>query len=241
MSTTSRELEVGGIEIDVVFKRIKNLHVSVYPPAGRVRVSAPEQLTDDQIRLAVSKRLPWIRRQRDQLRSAERQTRREMVTGESHYVWGRRTRLKVVEQAGSPQIVHNGERLIFYASANLDEAVRREKLENWYRLELRTKAAEYLDRWVPIVGEPVSAWGVRRMKTKWGSCNAETRRMTFNTELAKKHPACLEYVVVHELVHLKERHHNDRFRGLMDGHLPQWRSLRDELNSAPLAHEDWQY
>lgn len=241
MSIASGFLTIQGIEVDVLYKDIKNLHIAVYPPVGRVRVAAPTHLDEEQVRLAVIQRLGWIRRRRREMQDAERQSLREMVTGESHYVWGRRTRLRVVERPGRAQVELDGQRLVLYVPEGVDERARRENLNDWYRQELRTRAAQYLDRWELIVGQPVKAWSVRRMKTKWGSCNPETRRLTFNTELAKKHPGCLEYVVVHELVHLVERRHNDRFHELMDTHLPQWRAHRDELNRGPLSHEEWQY
>lgn len=241
MSTNSGSLKIRGIEVDVIYKDIKNLHIAVYPPSGRVRVAAPARLAEEQVRLAVIQRLAWIKQRRQQLQDAARQSPREMVTGESHYVWGRRTRLKVVERPGPAHVEHEGERLLLYVPEDINQEARRRTLDVWYRQQLRIKVAEYLDRWEPIIGRAASAWGLRRMKTKWGSCNAESGRLLFNTELAKKHPGCLEYVVVHELVHLIERNHDERFRELMDIHFPQWRIHRDELNRAPLAHEDWDY
>lgn len=239
MSTTSAYLTVRGIDIDVIYKDIKNLHIGVYPPLGRVRVAAPLKLDDDRVRLAVIQRLPWIKRQREQLRSAQRQSEREMVTGESHYVWGIRLRLKVVERPGRPHVEVDGERLILYVPIDTDQETRATILQRWQRDELRRRVPELIEQWAPVIGRAPSRWSIRRMKTKWGSCNRETGHIWFNVELAKKHPDCLEYIVVHEMTHLQERHHGERFTNLMDRHLPDWRLRREHLNAAPLAAESW--
>jgi predicted metal-dependent hydrolase len=239
VSTASAYLTVSGIDVDVIYKNIKNLHIAVYPPLGRVRVAAPERLDDDAIRLAVVQRLPWIKKQREQLRNAVRQTEREMVTGESHYVWGQRYRLKVVNEPGRIRFDVTGKRLTVHAPGDSTPDQRRAAMDEWYRAALKHEIPALIAKWQPIVGRNVAKWTVRRMKTKWGSCNRESAHIWFNIELAKKHPNCLEYIVVHEMMHLIERHHNDRFTELMDQHLPDWRARRDELNAAPLAAEDW--
>lgn len=239
MSTASAYLSVRGIDIDVVYKDIKNLHIGVYPPMGRVRVAAPQRLDDDQVRLAVIQRLPWIKRQRAQLQGAQRQTEREMVTGESHFVWGRRLRLKVIERPGRPHIEVDGERLVLYAAPDSTAEERRERLDSWYREQLRHEIPSLITSWETALDVSVPKWTIRRMKTKWGSCNRESRHIWFNVELAKKHPDCLEYIVVHEMTHYFERNHGERFTRLMDTHLPDWRSRRDMLNESPLADEVW--
>jgi len=239
VSTASTYLTVAGIDVDVVFKDIKNLHIGVYPPMGRVRVAAPEQLNDDQVRLAVVQRLPWIRRQRGRLQAAERQSIREMVTGESHYVWGSRYRLKVIGRPGHGHIEIEGDRVLLCISEGTSTERRRELLDRWYREQLRRAIPDVLGKWEPKVAVTVPKWSIRRMKTKWGSCNRETGHIRFNVELAKKHPECLEYVVVHEMTHLLERGHGERFSKLMDKVLPDWRARRDRLNEAPLGHEQW--
>lgn len=239
MSTANGYLTVSGINVDVVYKDIKNMHISVYPPVGRVRVAAPHRLDEDAIRLAVVQRLPWIRKQREQLQAAERQSEREMVSGESHYVWGQRLRLTLVETAGRPSIDVAGAKLLVSASASMDDIHRRKILESWYRRQIKAAIPPLIEMWEPIIGRKVNGWTVRRMKTKWGTCNPDTANLWFNIELAKKQPACLEYIVVHEMTHLLERTHNDRFVDLMDKNLPNWRAVRDELNGAPLAEEEW--
>lgn len=240
MSTANAYLTIRGIDIDVIYKDIKNLHIGVYPPLGRVRVAAPTRLDDDAVRLAVIQRLPWIKRQRDKLRSAERQSEREMVTGESHYVRGVRRRLKVVERPGRAHFEIDGERLVLYVPADTSAEKRRAYLDKWYRDQLRQDIPELIAKWEQALDVTVPKWTIRRMKTKWGSCNRETRHIWFNAELAKKHPDCLEYIVVHEMTHYFERNHGERFTSLMDQHLPDWRTRRDQLNAAPLGAEGWQ-
>jgi predicted metal-dependent hydrolase len=239
VSTASASLTVAGIAVDVVYKDIKNLHIGVYPPVGRVRVAAPLRLDDEQVRLALVQRLPWIKGQRKRLNAAGRQSRREMVPGESHYVWGRRYRLKIVERAGRSHAELDGDRLVLYVPEGISGEDRRELLDRWYREQLREAVPGMIAKWEPAIGARVSRWTIRRMKTKWGSCNRETRHIWLNLELAKKHPDSLEYIAVHEMTHLLERGHGARFTRLMDGFMPDWRARRDQLNGAPLAHEEW--
>lgn len=239
MSTVSTYLSVAGLEVDVVYKSIKNLHISVYPPVGRVRVAAPERMDDDSIRRAIVQRLPWIRQRREQLRSADRQTARQMLSGETHYVWGEGYRLDVSRTSGNHRVDRIGKTLWVAATEGADAEERLAVLDRWYRRELKAAIPPLLAKWQPIVGAEASRIVVRHMKTKWGTCVPSSRSLWFNPELAKKNPRCLEYIVVHELTHLHERTHNDRFTELMDRYLPDWRTRRDELNGAPLAEEDW--
>jgi len=240
MNTASASLTVRGIDVDVVYKDIKNLHIGVYPPMGRVRVAAPSRLDDDQVRLAVIQRLPWIKRQRQELQTADRQSQREMVTGESHYVWGSRIRLKVIERPGRPHIEVDGNRLLLYTRPDDTAEQLRALLDQWHRDQLRQALPELISKWEERLDLSVPKWSIRRLKTKWGSCNRESRHIWFNTELAKKHPDCLEYILVHEMAHYVERNHGERFTKLMDRYLPDWRSRRDQLNGSPLAEETWQ-
>jgi hypothetical protein len=165
-----------------------------------------------------------------------------MITGESHFVQGRRHRLNVIEEDAPASIaIRNGRTLELRVRPETDEEKRREVLQRWYRRLLRDQTPDLLAKWEPIIGVRVTHCSIKRMKTRWGTCNIEAKRIWLNLELAKKPPACLEYILVHEMVHLLERHHNDRFRAYMDDFLPQWRTHREELNRAPLAHEDWEY
>lgn len=237
---TSQQIMVRDIPVEIVRKDIKNLHLGVYPPDGRVRVAVPLRLDNEAVRLAVIARLGWIRRQRQAFEQQARQSEREMVTGESHYVAGRRYRLNVIEHAG-PASVHlpNMRTLELRVRAGSSRDARATVLERWYRQRLREQIPALIAKWEPEIGVTVAAWGIKRMKTRWGTCTIAARRIWLNVELAKKSAACLEYILVHEMVHLRERHHNVRFTQTMDRLLPQWRQYRDELNQAPLANEDW--
>ena len=242
MNTETRQIKVGGLVVDVVRKDIKNLHLAVYPPAGRVRVAVPLRVSDEAVRLAVVTRLAWIKRQQGKFKGQERQSEREYVTGESHYFLGHRYRLKVVCQDGPQHVLVRNNRTIHLLVREGSTRPQRERvLLEWYRHQLKIMIPPLLERWELILGVKVSAWGVKQMKTKWGTCNVEAGRIWVNLELAKKPVQCLEYIVVHELVHFLERHHNDRFTGLMDKFLPSWRMQREILNQAPLGHENWDY
>lgn len=235
-------ITVNDILIQVVRKPIKNVHIAVHPPDGQVRVSAPLHLTDDNIRLAVISKLGWIKKQQVSFQSQPRQSQREMLSGESHYLWGRRYRLEVEERWG-PHIVNvkNGSRLQLFVQPGTTAPNREEALNRYYRAELKQRIPTLISRWETRIGQSVAEWGIRKMKTKWGSCNIAARRIWLNLELAKKPSECLEYILVHEMVHLLERHHNETFRNHMDQLLPNWRHRRALLNAAPLAYEDWTY
>lgn len=242
MSTEHRCIEVSGIAVAIDRKPIKNLHVGVYPPDGRVRVAVPTRLDDEAVRLAIVSRLSWIRRQQRVFAEQERESAREMVTGESHYFWGRRYRLDVVERAGQSRVRVVGNRILeLRVSPGTNTEVRRGILDRWYRRKLREEVPALIESWAPVVGVTVAQWRIKRMKTLWGSCNIAARRIWLNLELIRKPAPCLEYIVVHEMVHLLERRHTERFRRLMDEFMPDWRLRRDGLNKAPLAHEDWDY
>ncbi len=240
MSIERSQIEVRGLTVQIVRKAIKNLHLGVYPPHGRVRVAAPLRVTDEAIRLAVIGKLGWIKRQRVRFESQARESQREMVSGESHYFLGRRYRLRVIKAAGASGVVlRNRTRMELHARLGATAAQRERVLRRWYRQELKKLIPPLLGKWQQVLGVQVAVWGIKKMKTKWGTCNAHARRIWLNLELAKKPPQCLEYVVVHELAHLIERHHDARFVALMDEHLPRWHRHLQELNSAPLAHDSW--
>lgn len=241
VSTKGHIIEIRGIPVEVAKKDIKNLHVGVYPPDGHVRVAAPRRLKDDAIRLAVVTRIGWIRRQQARFHRQERQTRREMVSGESHYLAGRRYRLRIIERDVAPEVRLRKRTLEIVARPGSDRARREEILHAYYRKRLHDALPLLIAAWEPLLGVKVSDWRVKRMKTRWGSCNAAARRIWVNLELAKKPAGCLEYIVVHEMLHLLERHHNDNFKDRMQRLLPNWRRYRDELNQSPLAHYDWRY
>ena len=235
-------IDVRGTAVDVVRKDIKNLHVGVYPPTGRVRVAAPLRLDEDAVWLAVISRLGWIRRKQAEFAKQDRQSQRELVTGESHYFRGRRYRLDVIEHDSRPEIrLLNNTTMTLRVRPGSDRGTREAVLDQWYRRQLRCQLPVLLVKWTRKVSVTVNEIRIKKMKTLWGSCNVEAKRIWLNLELAKKPTACLEYILLHEMVHLIERSHNDRFRHLMDRLMPQWRMHREELNRAPLVHEDWRY
>lgn len=228
--------------MEVVRKDIKNLHLGVYPPNGRVRVAAPMRVDDEAVRLAVISRLGWIRRRQEGFDQQDRQSRREMVTGESHYFQGRRYRLRVVEDDGpmSVRLVNNST-IELRVQSGADTGRREAVIHRWYRRWLRERIPALVAKWEPRVGVAVAEVRIKRMKTRWGTCTPSARRIWLNLELAKKPAICLEYILVHEMVHVLEPHHSHRFRQLMDTVMPKWRLHRKELNRAPLAHEEWRY
>ncbi len=242
MSTNTHRIFVADISVDVVRKDIKNLHLAVYPPKGRVRVAVPLHVDDEQVRVTVASRLGWIRRHQRGFENQDRQSAREMVSGETHYFQGRRYRLDVV-QGDSRLGVRISKPGTIELMANNGHGVikRSETLQEWYRGALRERIGPLIEKWKPIVGEEVEGWGIRRMKTRWGSCNQKARRILVNLELSKKPPECSEYIVVHEMVHLLEPHHGERFASIMKRVLPKWRLYREMLNRAPLSHENWKY
>ena len=241
-AAVSQRMSISGITVEVVRKNIKNLHLGVYPPAGRVRVAAPLVVSDEAVRLAVIDKLGWIKRQRAQFAKQPRQSAREMVNGESHYFLGRRYRLRVHEQDGPPHVVLRSISSIdLFVRPGATLKKREDVILQWHRNTLRSSITDLLLQWQPKIGVRVSSWGIKKMKTKWGSCNIGAGRIWLNLELAKKPVVCLEYIVVHELMHLLERHHTERFTELMSWHLPNWRLRREMLNALPLGHEDWEY
>lgn len=236
------QISVNDMVVDVVRKNIKNLHLAVYPPNGRVRVAAPLYIDDEAVRLAVISRLPWIRRQQSKFKRQERQSKREYVSGESHFYQGQRYLLHVIYNNTQPKVVlRNKSHIDLYVREGSDPNKRESILQSWYREKLKESIPPLVEKWESIIGIDVYDWRVKKMKTKWGTCNIEQHRIWLNLELAKKSHHCLEYIIVHEIVHLLERRHNDNFVALMDQFMPTWRLLRAELNKAPLAHENWEY
>src|SRR5690554_4900237 len=236
------EIIVGGLHVQVIRKDIKNLHLGVHPPEGRVRVSVPEHVTDERIRLAIIDKYSWIKKQQAAFHQQPRQSGREMVTGETHYFFGKSYRLEVVEQAGKHKVeLSNGSKIRLTVRPNTSTESRLKLMNEWYREQLKLVIPKLMEQWQTKVGVVADDWAVKKMKTKWGSCNIEAKRIWLNLDLAKKPPECLEYIIVHELVHLLERHHNSRFLAYMDEFMPKWRLHRDTLNKSPLSHEEWGY
>jgi predicted metal-dependent hydrolase len=236
------EIVVSGIRVQVVRKAIKHLHLGVHPPEGHVRMAVPAHITDERVRLAIVDRLAWIKRQQAEFSQQPRQSEREMVTGECHYFMGRSYRLEVVEQSGKHKVeLVGGHKIRLTVTANTRTQHRLALINEWYRQQLKQVIPTLLAKWQAKTGVVANDWGIKKMKTKWGSCNIEAKRIWLNLDLAKKPPECLEYILLHELVHLLERHHNSRFVAYMDRFMPNWRLHRQTLNSSPLSHESWDY
>jgi len=235
------KIELGEISLEVVKKDIKNIHLSVYPPAGRVRISAPLRMNLETIRVFAISKLDWIKRQQRKLREQERETPREYLDRESHYVWGKRYLLKVTPSDEAPAVELEGARMLLRVRPGVSDEKKQSIIEEWYREQIKQVAPTLIAKWEPIVGVKVKRFFVQRMKTKWGSCNHNSGSIRLNTELAKKPLECLEYLVVHEMVHLLEPTHNHRFTTLMDRFMPKWHFCRAELNRLPVRHEDWDF
>jgi predicted metal-dependent hydrolase len=233
--------DIGEIKVEVIQKDIKNVHLSVYPPDGRVKIAAPYRMDLDTIRIFAISKLAWIRKMQVKILSQDRETPREYRNRESHYFLGKRYLLKVKEKEARPTVTLKYDKIQLQVRPETDAVQKQTILQEWYRAELKKLLPNMIARWEKKMDLQVAEFGIRRMKTKWGTCNPGAKRIWINLELAKKPLGCLEYIVVHEMVHLLERSHNQRFVAYMDSFLPQWRELKEELNRLPVAHVDWRY
>ena len=236
------QITVSNITVDVVRKDIKNMHLAVYPPTGRVRIAAPLRVNDDAIRLFAISKLGWIKRHQRKFENQERISPREYKERESHYFQGRRYLLRIKETDGVGYVDLKGKTYLdLYVRKNASFENKQRVINAWHRKELKTILPELIEHWEKKIGVEVNFWGVKQMKTKWGSCNIEKKRIWLNLELAKKPIHCIEYILVHEMIHLLERNHNDKFKNYMDNYLPNWKQIKDELNRIPVSHADWNY
>jgi predicted metal-dependent hydrolase len=229
-------MRIGDLQVEVVKKNIKNIHLAVYPPHGKVRIAAPETVNDETLRLYTISKLAWIRKQQRRFTSQERQSERQYINRETHYFLGKKYLLKVVEDVRSAQVEIKGQRqIVLHVKPNATREYRQDQMNAWYRNQLKALLPELIAKWEKILGLHVAEWGVKHMKTKWGTCNPTARRIWFNLELAKKPVKCIEYIVVHEMMHFLVRTHNDDYVALMDRYLPDWKKWREELNELPVA------
>ena len=236
------QITVSNITIDVIHKDIKNIHLAVYPPTGRVRIAAPLSVNDDAIRLFAISKLGWIKRHQREFDAQERISPREYKQRESHYFQGRRYLMKIIEKDEPPKVILRTRTYIeLYVRPNTSFEKRQEVITEWYRVELKKLIPGIIEKWEKSLNVTIDEWQVKQMKTNWGTCNIEKKRILINLELAKKPLHCLEYVILHEMVHLLERHHNERFLYYMDTFLPNWKQIRTELNKLPVSHADWEY
>ena len=227
-------IDIGDIVVNVMHKNIKNIHLSVYPPNGNVRISAPLRMNLDTIRVFAISKLDWIKKHQQKIRSQVRETPREYLDRESHYLWGKRYLLDLVELDTLPHLELCHDRLILQVRPGTNIIKKQDIVNEFYRQQLEAAISPLIDKWERLMGVSVSSFSIRKMKTKWGSCTPSLRTIRFNLELAKKPAECLEYVVVHEMVHLLEPSHNKLFIAFMDSFMPKWRFYQSELNRLPI-------
>lgn len=236
-----QQIDLGNIKADLVQKDIKNVHLSVYPPKGRVRIAAPLRMDIETIRIFAISKLAWIKKQQTKFRNQERETPRELITRESNYFFGKRYLLKVVEAESKPSVSIKHETILLQVRPHTSTEQKQIILKEWYREQLKSIVPRYIDKWEDIMKVKVAEFGIKQMKTKWGTCNVAKKRIWINLELAKKPLHCLEYIIVHEMVHLLERKHNQSFIAYMNKFMPQWRNYKEDLNRLPISHREWEY
>ena len=241
MNIKTHQILLGDIPVEVVRKNIKNLHLSVHPPDGKVRISAPARMSLDAVRLFAATKLGWIKKHQAKLRGQQREAPRDFVTRESHCYLGKRYLLNVVEVRGKSVVILKHDTIELHVPTGATRRKKSTVMQEWYRERLKEIVPQYVTKWEPLMNVNVAQFGIKRMKTKWGTCNRQARRIWINLDLAKKPEELIEYIVVHEMAHILERNHGARFVALLDGFLPQWRSLKVELNRFPVSHAEWGY
>jgi predicted metal-dependent hydrolase len=237
----SELIQLGEIPVEVFRKKIKNIHLSVNPPEGHVRISCPSRYTPEKIRAYALTKLVWIKQQQRKLQEQPRESPHQYTDKESHYLWGKRYLLTLEETEGTPRVELKAQKMILHHRLGTSLERRAEIVEEWYRERLKKAIPRLVAKWEPIIGVKVKGFFVQRMKTKWGSCSPARQTIRLNSELARKPRKCLEYLVVHEMIHIIEPSHNARFRTLLDKHLPNWQNRKKTLNSLPVRHEKWGY
>ena len=232
-------IQLGELSIQVTRKAIKNVHLSVHPPHGQVTLAAPSSSRLEVIRAYAISKLGWIRDQQAKLKAQAREAPRHFVERESHYLWGRRYLLNVIERDTRPGVSLSHKHITLTVRPGSSQEKRAEVVHEWHKHLLHDAVPPLIARWEHKLGVKVTGYYLQRMKTKWGSCNHRAGNIRLNTELVKKPKDLLEYIIVHEIVHLIEPTHSERFIYLLDLHYPSWREARDELNALPLKAEDW--
>lgn len=241
VNTDIQQIEIENITVEIRKKNIKNLHLRVSPPTGSVRISAPARMDLNIIRDFVVSKLGWIKKHQARLKNQVREAPKEFISGESHIYLGKPYLLNVIERNQPSKVVLKHETIELYVRPNTGLEKRKAILDKWYRQRLKELIPGLILKYEEIMKVKVSEFGVKKMKTRWGSCNVKVKRIWLNLELSKKPIECLEYLVVHEMAHLLERQHNQRFKALMDTFLPEWRIIQEELIKKPLCHENWNY
>ena len=235
MTTDMSTMNVGDLEVEVIKKDIKNIHLGVYPPIGRVRLSAPMDSDSEKIRMFIVSKIPWIRKNQRKFKNKERQSEREFIDRESHYFEGRRYLLKVQINPNKANAVELKKSVIqMNLKEEFDCDTRKEIFEGWMRRNLRVRLRPVIQKWSGVLGVSLAEWKIKKMKTKWGSCNQEAQRVWFNLELAKVDDYCLDYIVLHELAHLKYRNHGKEFTSILDNNMNDWVLRKSQLNDTIL-------
>lgn len=239
---TKKRTEICNLMVETIRKDIKNIHLAVYPPNGRIRIAAPLETSDESIHLLVVSKIPWIKRQQSKFANQERQSQRQYVSGESHYFFGKRYLLEIINSESAHKIeIKRKNRISLYTKSESTWKHRERLLECWYRSEMRKQITPLLEKWSRIMGVKVNNLSIQKMKTRWGICDPQNKKIKLNLELVKKPINCLEYVLVHEMVHLLEKKHSEEFKAKMDSFMPNWKHFKDELNQAPLSYIHWSY
>jgi len=234
-----RQIKLGNIYVDVIYKDIKNVHLSVYPPNGRVKISAPSRMGIENIRIFAISKIGWIKEQQLKLLNQKRETQREYITRESHYYLGKRYLLKIIEKDAPPKVILRHSTIELYIRRGSTAKRKQNILDKWYRQQLKSIVPGYIVELEKKMNVKVAEYGIRKMKTKWGTCNVKARRIWLNLELVKKPVEYIEYILVHEMIHLIERHHNDQFITYLNKFIPKWRHYKEELNRSALGYVDW--
>ncbi len=231
-----KQLMIDGIPISLERKRIKNMYMRILPPDGRVAVSAPMRMREEEIERFIRSKLAWIRLQQDKMKNRNTHQEQEYETGEKIYLWGKAYLLIVEETTGRGKIVVNGEEVHLLINKQSTREQRKKLLHTWYKKALEQEIPFLLEVWEKKIGVKANSFTIRDMKTRWGTCHVQKKVICLNLQLAKKSPICLEYVLVHEMVHLLEKSHNPIFKSYMDQFLPNWRNIKTELNGAPSVY-----
>jgi predicted metal-dependent hydrolase len=226
---------ISGIPVDVCKKNIKNMHLYVKPPYGKVTISAPISMSDEAIERFVRTKVGWIKRQVGKFDIQSRQSEREHISGETLYVWGKQYYLRT-EHGNRKSLMLFGDKAILTIRKESTAVQRENFIREWYRKQLKAEIIRLLPKWEKITSLKCKSWQTKYMKTRWGTCNATTQKIWFNLQLAKKTHECLEYIILHELVHLVEKRHNERFISFMDNYMPMWREIKSTLNMQTLDH-----
>jgi predicted metal-dependent hydrolase len=241
MNTKIQKIDLGDVSLDVIHKDIKNVHLSVHPPTGRVRISAPLHMDLDTVRIFAISKLSWVKKQQTKFNSQDREPKRDYISRENHYYLGKRYLIKIIEHNAPPKINLKHSKIEMYVRPNTSVEKKHNIMNEWYRNRLKEIVPAIIKKYEKLMQVRVHEFGIRKMRTKWGTCNNQAKRIWLNLELAKKPKNCIEYIIVHEMVHLLERRHNDNFIYLMNMYMPQWNFSKDELNRSPLGHIDWGY